>query len=135
MGRKKRVSSLQQMRNCLPVSHMGDKNFSNPEYSQGFWAQEGVVPSLTMRKRVPPVHHTKTLELDSEMLLWKAPRRATFAEKQKDNERRAEMNDVSLLPEARKQKHYQCTRAYMKMLNPRQQPNSFNRIHVFWKLV
>jgi len=83
---------------------MGDKNFSNPEYSQGFWAQEGVVPSLTMRKRVPPVHHTKTLELDSEMLLWKAPRRATFAEKQKDNERRAEMNDVSLLPEARKQK-------------------------------
>lgn len=103
MGRKQRVTSLQQMRNGLPQMHNGDKYYNNPEYSDKFWAQEGVTPSFTMRKRVQPVHHTKTLEMDEEMLLWKAPRRATFAEKQKDLERRDEMNTVSLLPKARKQ--------------------------------
>jgi len=103
MNRKQRVTSLQQQRNGVPLMHMGDHHFSNPEYSGGFWKQEGIAPSLTLRKRVPPVHHTKTLELDEEMLLWKAPRRATFEEKQKDLERRAEMNAVSMLPKARKQ--------------------------------
>lgn len=102
MNRKQRVLSVAQMRNGVQQMHMGDKCYSNPEYSSKFWAQEGVIPSLTLRKRGKPVHHTKTLDLDEDMLMWKAPRRATFAEKQKELERRAEMNAVSLLPKARK---------------------------------
>jgi len=90
------------MRNGLPLMHMGDKLYSNPEYSDNYWKGE-VIPSLELRKREPPVHHTKTLEMDEEMLNWKAPRRATFAEKQKELERREEMASVGLLPKARKQ--------------------------------
>lgn len=103
MNRKQRVTCVDRMRNGVPQMSNGDKPYNNPEYCAKFWAQEGVVPSSKMHTRGKPVHHTKTLELDEEMLMWKAPKRATFAEKQKDLERRAEMSSVSLLPKARKQ--------------------------------
>ena len=104
MGRKKRVSSLEEMRNGMPQMHMGDKLYSNPEYSDGYWKKEGGHPSYVLRKRIPNggVQHTKTLELTEEQLLWKPPKRATFAEKQREMERRADMTSVSLLPKARK---------------------------------
>lgn len=117
MDRKKRVPTIMDSRNGLQQMHNSDAANSNPEYlkywigpkywaGQGFyWQQEGGCPSLEMRNREPNggVHHCKTLEMTEEQLLWKAPKRATFKEKQEELERRAEMNAVSLLPKARKQ--------------------------------
>lgn len=98
MCRKKRVDLGSNDKDI-----QGNKCYSNPEYSHKYWSQEGLNYNSTMRVRVPPVHSTHTLDMNEEMLNWKAPRRHTFAQKQAMNGKRDEMNDVSLLPKSRRQ--------------------------------
>jgi len=81
----------------------GGKCYSDPSYSAKYWAQEGLNPCGRMLVREQPVHSTHTLEMDEATLNWKAPRRATFAEKQQQNAQRDDVNEVSMLPKTRRQ--------------------------------
>jgi len=82
----------------------GGKCYSDPSYSQKYWAQEGLNPCGRMLVREKnAVQSTHTLDMDEQTLNWKAPRRPTFAEKQQQNANRDDVNDVSMLPNTRRQ--------------------------------
>lgn len=49
LGRKRRV---EDQRNGLPVSSLGDKVYGAVEYAPGFFQQEGLAPALTYHRRV-----------------------------------------------------------------------------------
>lgn len=82
----------------------GGKCYSDPSYSQKYWTQEGLNPCGRMLVREKnAVQSTHTLDMDEQTLNWKAPRRPTFAEKQQQNANRDDVNDVSMLPNTRRQ--------------------------------
>eukprot|EP00656_Telonema_subtile_P038460 TRINITY_DN4335_c0_g1_i2.p1 TRINITY_DN4335_c0_g1~~TRINITY_DN4335_c0_g1_i2.p1 ORF type:complete len:162 (-),score=42.39 TRINITY_DN4335_c0_g1_i2:322-807(-) len=94
LSRKKRVD--------VKADHGGNRGakcFSNPEYSKGYWAQEGINPTLQMRLRPKhPVVTTHTFEATEEMLNFLPPPRPSFNQKQTANALRDDTNTVSLLP-------------------------------------
>lgn len=47
LGPKNRIRSLSQLRNGLPVKIPGEKSYKNPEYSNNFFQEGGLVPGST----------------------------------------------------------------------------------------
>jgi len=68
---------------------------------QSFSISEYLFDRLVREKNA--VQSTHTLDMDEQTLNWKAPRRPTFAEKQQQNANRDDVNDVSMLPNTRRQ--------------------------------
>ena len=53
MGRKTTVEFLDEQRNFLPYTALGDKYYKNPEYSDNFFREGGLVAGSSMKKRPP----------------------------------------------------------------------------------
>ena len=53
MGRKTTVEFLDEQRNFLPYRTLGDKTYKNPEYSDNFFKEGGLVAGSSIRKRPP----------------------------------------------------------------------------------
>ena len=47
MGSKKRVGTMFDARNGLPMTALGDKTYKAPEYQPGFFRDGGLVPGST----------------------------------------------------------------------------------------
>jgi hypothetical protein len=43
MGRKKRIETLYDQRNGLPLKSLGDKIYKAPEYMPGFYKEGGLI--------------------------------------------------------------------------------------------
>ena len=47
MGSKKRVKTMFDARNGLPMASLGDKNYKAPEYQSGFFREGGLIAGST----------------------------------------------------------------------------------------
>ena len=47
MGAKKRVGTMYEARNGLPLASLGDKNYKTPEYQPGFFRDGGLIAGST----------------------------------------------------------------------------------------
>ena len=47
MGSKKRVSTMFEARNGLPMASLGDKTYKTPEYQPGFFREGGLIAGST----------------------------------------------------------------------------------------
>ena len=58
---KRRVQSVRQLRNDLDFTSQGDKCYKNPEYTQRFYNEGGLIPGSTNR-----INNNKTLSKKSD---------------------------------------------------------------------
>jgi hypothetical protein len=66
MGRKVKINDLITMRNGMPFRNLGDKNFSNPEYTANFFTEGGKnAISKTVSKHSDNFYQTLDLEIKS----------------------------------------------------------------------
>ena len=69
MGSKKRVNSLYDQRNGLPMLSLGDKIYKHPDYLPGFFNDGGLIAGSTNRARTKASGNGKAIDFYSGLKL------------------------------------------------------------------
>mmetsp|Transcript_16582 Transcript_16582/g.11898 ORF Transcript_16582/g.11898 Transcript_16582/m.11898 type:complete len:134 (+) Transcript_16582:196-597(+) len=73
MGTKRRIVTMYEQRNGMPIASLGDKIYKSPEYLSNFYKEGGLIVGSTNKNQRSTVGNSKNIDFYAGLQLDKGP--------------------------------------------------------------